>query len=65
MSVDNTMRHTYRTLTADEKEQMQALKDAGLALYELLDSLDGGREITLAKAKVEEAVMWGVKAITQ
>lgn len=63
-TVNNAMRHQYRVLSDEEKQQMQAVKDQGLALFELLDGIGQSREISLAKTKVEEAVMWGVKHIT-
>ncbi len=51
------------------KRQMQAVKDCGLDFYELIDEVasegDGmTRELSLAKTKIEEAVMWAVKHIT-
>ena len=61
----NVMRHQYRALTEDQKADMEAVKDAGLALHSLLDQLGSSREFALAKTKVEEAVMWAVKAITK
>ena len=64
-TVNNVMRHAYRVLNDEEKAQMQKLKDMGLEFWNLLDSIGPGREIALAKTKVEEAVMWGVKSITQ
>lgn len=64
-TVNNVMRHQYRVLTDAEKQQMQAIKDKGLELHNLLESIGGSRELSLAKTKVEEAVMWGVKHITR
>jgi hypothetical protein len=64
-TVNNVMRHQYRVLSDAEKEQMQAIKDKGLELHNLLESIGGSREISLAKTKIEEAVMWGVKHITR
>lgn len=61
---NNTMRHQYKVLSEAEKESMTLIKDAGLALYEALERLGNSRELALAKTKVEEAVMWGVKHIT-
>ena len=66
---NNVMRHEYRALSEAEKRQMKAVKDLGLDFYELLDRVaDEGegmtRELSLAKTKVEEAVMWAVKDIT-
>ena len=62
--VNNVMRHGYRVLGDHEKAQMQQLKDDGLALWNLLDSLGSSRELSIAKTKIEEAVMWGTKHIT-
>lgn len=63
-TVNNTMRHQYRVLTDAEKANMQAIKDAGLAFHSLIEGLGNSRELSLAKTKIEEAVMWGVKHIT-
>lgn len=63
-TVNNTMRHTYRVLTDEEKALMLEIKDVGLHFHELLDRIGKSREISLAKTKVEEAVMWGVKHLT-
>lgn len=63
-TVNNTMRHKYRVLSDAEKANMQAIKDAGLAFHDQIDGLGKSREISLAKTKVEEAVMWAVKHIT-
>ncbi len=63
-TINNTMRHQYRVLTDAEKAQMQALKDKGLELWELIESVGASRELSLAKTKAEEAVMWAVKHIT-
>jgi hypothetical protein len=50
---------------AQEKAQMQAIKDNGLALHDLFESIGSSREMSLAKTKVEEAVMWAVKHLTR
>lgn len=63
-TVNNVMRHAYRVLSDAEKAQMQKIKDDGLAFHDFLNSLGGSRELSLAKTKVEEAVMWAVKHIT-
>lgn len=64
-TVNNVMRHAYRVLTDAEKAQMQAIKDKGLELHDLIESIGQSRELSLSKTKVEEAVMWGVKHITR
>lgn len=64
-TTNNAMRHEYRVLSDAEKAQMQAIKDKGAELHQLLDGLGTSREISIAKTKAEEAVMWGVKHITR
>ena len=63
-TVNNVMRHAYRVLSDDEKQAMQAIKDKGLELWNLIDSIGQSRELSVAKTKAEEAVMWAVKHIT-
>jgi len=63
-TVNNVMRHAYRVLTDDEKAVMQKIKDDSLALHEFIGSLGGSRELSIAKTKIEEAVMWAVKHVT-
>lgn len=60
----NIMRHKYKVLSDVEKANMQSVKDIGLHFHEFCSSLGNSREISLAKTKVEEAVMWAVKHIT-
>ena len=68
-TVNNVMRHEYRVLNEVEKLWMQRIKDAGLEFHTKLtdlESTDGpSRELSLAKTKIEEAVMWAVKHITK
>lgn len=63
-TVNNTMRHQYRVLSDAEKANMQKIKDMGLEFHEFIAGIGSSREISLAKTKVEEAVMWAVKHIT-
>ena len=64
-TVNNVMRHQYRVLTDAEKQQMQAIKDKGLELHNLIEGIGQSRELSVAKTKTEEAVMWAVKHITR
>jgi hypothetical protein len=59
------MRQTYRELNADEKENLKAFKDLGQQFYIHCDAQNPSREISIAKTKIEEAVMWAVKHITK
>lgn len=63
-TVNNTMRHAYRVLSDDEKANMQAIKDRGLEFHDFLQSLGASRELSIAKTKLEEVVMWAVKHVT-
>ena len=63
-TVNNTMRHQYRVLNDKEEEQMLAIKDIGLQFIGFCDGIKQSREMSIAKTKIEEAVMWAVKGIT-
>jgi hypothetical protein len=64
-TVNNDVRHQYRVLSDGEKRAMVAVKDGGVAMLRTLDMYcQPGRELSLAKTRVEEAVMWAVKGIT-
>lgn len=64
-TVNNVMRHEYRVLTDLEKACMKDFKDKGLAFFQACDDMGQSRELSLAKTKIEEAVMWAVKHITK
>jgi len=63
-TVNNTMRHAYRVLSDAEKANVSKVKDMGIEFHDFIDGLGKSREISLAKTKIEEAVMWAVKSIT-
>ena len=63
-TVNNVMRHAYRELSAGEKALMRQIKDDGLSFWHLLDALGHSREVSTAKTKIEESVMWAVKHLT-
>ncbi len=63
-TINNVMRHGYRVLSDAERAQMQKIKDGGFAFWEMLDGIGQSRELSLAKTKIEEAVMWSVKHVT-
>lgn len=62
--VNNAVRHNYRILNDAEKELMVLIKDKGLEFLNVLDAMKPSREVSLAKTKVEEAVMWAIKGLT-
>ena len=63
-TTNNAIRHTYRVLNDDEKAQMTMIKDFGAGFIDLCDAAGSSREISIAKTKIEEAVMWAVKHVT-
>lgn len=62
--VNNTLRHQYKILNNEEKAAMLAIKDLGLNFLTAIDKCGQKREYSIAKTKIEEAVMWAVKGIT-
>lgn len=61
---NNTVRHQYRVLSETEKQAMLFIKDQGLNFIDTLDKMGSKREYSIAKTKIEEAVMWVVKGLT-
>lgn len=67
-TANNAVRHQYRVLSDNEKADMVAIKDVGADFLRHIETLETrrgpSRELSLAKTKVEEAVMWAVKHVT-
>lgn len=61
---NNGVRHKYRVLSDKEKQDMVEIKDLGEAFLDKIDGLNNSRELSIAKTKIEEAVMWAVKHVT-
>lgn len=70
--MNDTFRRAYRPLTQDEQAFVGAIKDQATSLLAILNGTahlkhgdpDDARAIALAKTKLEECVMWAVKAVT-
>lgn len=62
---NNVMRHEYRLLQDWEKANVKKIKDMGLALMKEIASLGESRELSIAKTKLEESIMWAIKFITK
>ena len=61
----DTMRQTAHTaLDGVTIEQVNRIKVAGQKLFDEISLAQSSADLTLAKRKVEEAVMWAVKAVT-
>jgi len=63
--VPDIMREKYRPTSTEEMLNIDKVKKEGAALWRLLDKLGDSRSLNIAKSKVEEAVMWAVKHITE
>jgi type 1 glutamine amidotransferase len=58
------VRMNYRALSDAEAQNIGRIKDAGRLILAMLGEHPSSREMSLAKTKIEEAVMWAVKGIT-
>jgi hypothetical protein len=61
----DVMRSQYRPLSDVEQQQLRELKAKALELHGLISALGASRELSLALTKLEECVMWSVKALTR
>jgi hypothetical protein len=61
----NTMRQIYRVLSPDEKLALNNVKVLGQQFHDFVEQIGQSRDLSLAKTKIEEAVMWAVKHITR
>jgi hypothetical protein len=62
-------RSQYRELNPEERARIDLIKKLAGEMHELMQmppyaGLPGGREMALARTKLEESVMWATKAIT-
>lgn len=62
--MNDVMRRQYRELSEDEKVLMDDLKTLGESFWFKCDQAGQSRELSLAKTKIEEAVLWAVKHVT-
>ena len=60
----NTMRQEYKVLSVKEKDLVLELKTVGQQFWNKLDGIGSSRELSVAKTKIEEAVMWAIKHVT-
>jgi hypothetical protein len=64
--MDSPFVHTYNELSEEQKVDVQAIKRQAHTLYEMFSVAFNAdpRCIAVAKTKLEEAVMWAVKGVT-
>lgn len=59
------IRPVYKELNEEQKSKITVIKSHGVTLHARIGELPQSRETALAKTKLEEAIMWAVKAITK
>lgn len=58
------MRNQYRILSPYDADRVASVKAIGAAFLATIGGNMPGREASIARTKMEEAVMWAVKGIT-
>lgn len=62
--MSDVMRQVYRAIPAEISAKILELKQDAANLHAKLESLGQSRELSLAKTKFEEVVMWATKHLT-
>jgi len=58
-------RQSDRVLTDEEKNSLEDIRGLGDLFLGVCDAHGSSRELSIAKTKIEEAVMWAVKHVTK
>ena len=58
-------RKEQRHLTTEERQQANDVKQLAEDLHDLIDMLPASRARDLAQIKLEESVMWALKALSE
>jgi hypothetical protein len=64
MSQDPMRKGPWAPLSHEQKQIVATIKEQGDQLWKYFDNLGNSRELSLAKTRLEEAVMWAVKDAT-
>ncbi len=63
--IDVMRAEPWMPLTADQTKAVREVKDAGNALWAMLDAAKGDkRQLAVAKTTLETTIMWAVKGLT-
>lgn len=62
--MSSRFRKVYRDLSQDEKKLCSDIKETAEKLEILIENVPKGREKSIAMTKLEESVMWSIKALT-
>lgn len=57
-------RKEQRHLTAEERQQVNEIKQLAEDLHDVIDMLPASRARDIAQVRLEECVMWAVKALS-
>ena len=57
-------KHPYRTPSDQDKLHMLKVNELGLDFAAYVDQIGSSRELSVAKTKIEEAVMWAQRHFT-
>lgn len=60
----DVMNKEPKKLSTEQIKNIGLIKSIGNGFHEMLDLLPVNREISLAKTKLEESVMWAVKGVS-
>lgn len=63
-SSPDVMNKENKSLSDEQIKNIELIKNIGNGFHEMLDLLTKNREISLAKTKLEECVMWAVKGVS-
>jgi len=63
-SAPDVMNKNPKKLSKEQIKNIELIKNIGNGFYEMLDLLPKNREMSLSKTKLEEAVMWAVKGVS-
>lgn len=61
----SALRPEYKELDEQRKGNIGQIKTLAIELYAIFADSEPSREMSLAKTKLEEAVMWAVKSLTK
>lgn len=65
LEAEQAIRPVFKELSEDQKTKVDQLKAKGIELHALIGSCPPSREASVAKTKLEEAIMWAVKGVTK
>lgn len=62
---DLVRNNQLKPLSEETLAQINAIKETGMAMFDCFAQFESSRELSLARTKLEEAVMWATKSVTR